>query len=40
MHIPSFPLPSNISEVIEFRVPTVEDALLFCDLNEYQELAI
>ncbi|MDW1943771.1 hypothetical protein R7Q10_17240 [Vibrio sp. Vb0599] len=39
MHIPSFPLPSNISEVIEFRVPTVEDALLFCDLNEYQEEA-
>lgn len=37
MQIPPFPLPSRASTVIEFRTPTVEDGLMFCDLNEHQE---
>lgn len=37
MQIAPFPLPSCISKVIYFRVPTVGDALAFSDLNEEQE---
>lgn len=31
MHIPAFPLPSQMTKVIYFRVPTVADGLLFCE---------
>ncbi|EJL6793472.1 hypothetical protein [Vibrio antiquarius] len=37
MQVPPFPLPSNISKVIHFRVPTVDDALSFADLSPEQE---
>lgn len=37
MQIAPFPLPSGISKVIHFRVPTVDDAMAFADLSEEQE---
>lgn len=37
MQIAPFPLPSCISKVVHFRVPTVDDALTFSDLSEDQE---
>lgn len=39
MQIPAFPLPSNMTKLIYFRVPTVDDGLMFCDLIEGQEEA-
>ncbi|WP_217521935.1 hypothetical protein [Vibrio metschnikovii] len=33
MQIPAFPLPSNMTKTIYFRVPNVEDGLEFCELN-------
>ncbi len=37
MNIPPFPLPSCFTEVVHFRVPTVDDAMLFSELDESQE---
>ncbi len=39
MNVPPFPLPSCLSEVVHFRVPTVDDAMLFAELDESQEEA-
>lgn len=33
MQIPAFPLPSNMTKTIYFRVPNVEDGMEFCELN-------
>lgn len=33
MQIPAFPLPSNMTKSIYFRVPNVEDGMEFCELN-------
>ena len=33
MKIPAFQLPSNPKKIINFRTPTVQDALNFCELN-------
>ncbi len=37
MQIPPFPKPSNLKDVVFFRVPNVEDALLFTNLMTEQE---
>ncbi|CAH0543054.1 hypothetical protein [Vibrio marisflavi] len=37
MNIPPYPRPSSVNDVVHFRTPTVEDGLLFCELNEEQE---
>lgn len=37
MNVPPFPLPSQMSKVIHFRVPNVDDGLEFCELEESQE---
>lgn len=37
MQITPFPRPSCLTDVIHFRVPTVEDAIAFTDLSEEQE---
>lgn len=37
MQIPPFPRPSNMTDVVHFRVPNVSDALAFCNLSEEQE---
>ncbi|UTZ44601.1 hypothetical protein [Vibrio campbellii] len=38
MQIPAFPLPSNLTKIIHFRVPNVEDGMEFCELNpDYEE---
>ncbi|MCG3884095.1 hypothetical protein I3271_05295 [Photobacterium leiognathi] len=38
-YIPDFPLPSDISKVISFRVPTVRDCMMLADLNPEQDEA-
>lgn len=40
MHIPPFPLPSNLRVVVHFRIPNVNDGLLFAELNPNQEEAL
>lgn len=37
MQIPPFPRPSNLTDIVHFRVPNVSDALSFCNLSEEQE---
>ncbi|QFT40118.1 MULTISPECIES: hypothetical protein [unclassified Vibrio] len=39
MQIPAFPLPSNMTKTVNFRVPTVEDGMMFCELDESNEEA-
>ncbi len=37
MHIPKFPLPSRPEIEIQFRMPTVADAMAFCDISDTYE---